>query len=105
MDDQTALMIYTSGGTSRPKGVLLSHENVIAGRTNTVQAHQLSAQDRSLCVLPLYHINAEMVSIMAIWSVAVAWLFVPDQAFPNSGTGFLTITAIDTVPYPPYSSI
>ena len=62
---QTALMIYTSGTTGRPKGVLLSHKNVIAGGTNTVQAHQLSAQDRSLCVLPLYHINAEMVSIMA----------------------------------------
>ncbi len=64
-NDQTALMIYTSGTTGRPKGVLLSHKNVIAGGNNTVQAHQLNAQDRSLCVLPLYHINAEMVSIMA----------------------------------------
>ncbi len=64
-DSQTALMIYTSGTTGRPKGVLLSHKNVIAGGINTVQAHCLSAQDRSLCVLPLYHINAEMVSIMA----------------------------------------
>ncbi len=63
--NQTALMVYTSGTTGRPKGVLLSHKNVIAGGDNTVQAHQLTAQDRSLCVLPLYHINAEMVSIMA----------------------------------------
>lgn len=62
---QTALMVYTSGTTGLPKGVLLSHKNVIAGGDNTVQAHQLSAQDRSLCVLPLYHINAEIVSIMA----------------------------------------
>ena len=60
-----ALMIYTSGTTGRPKGVLLSQKNVLAGGNNTVIAHQLSMQDIGLCVLPLYHINAEMVSIMA----------------------------------------
>ncbi len=63
--EDTALMIYTSGTTGRPKGVLLSHKNVIAGGNNTVIAHQLKAVDTSLCVLPLYHINAEMVSVMA----------------------------------------
>ena len=63
--DSTALMIYTSGTTGKPKGVLLSHENVLAGGDHTVKAHQLSKQDIGLCVLPLYHINAEMVSIMA----------------------------------------
>lgn len=62
---QTALLIYTSGTTGKPKGVLLSHKNIIAGGNNTVQAHQLGTQDRSLCVLPLYHINAEIVSLMA----------------------------------------
>ena len=61
----TALMIYTSGTTGRPKGVLLSQENVLSGGHNTVQAHRLGADDIGLCVLPLYHINAEMVSVMA----------------------------------------
>lgn len=61
----TALMIYTSGTTGKPKGVLLSHSNVIAGGRNTVLAHQLNENDISLCVLPLYHINAEIVSVMA----------------------------------------
>ncbi len=63
--DQTAILIYTSGTTGRPKGVLLSHRNVLAGGRNTAQAHRLTSQDRGLCVLPLYHINAEMVSLMA----------------------------------------
>ena len=63
--DETALMIYTSGTTGRPKGVLLSHKNVVAGGRNTMLAHDLTDQDISLCVLPLYHINAEMVSVMA----------------------------------------
>lgn len=62
--EDTALMIYTSGTTGRPKGVLLSHKNVIAGGSNTAGAHGLTADDCALCVLPLYHINAEMVSVM-----------------------------------------
>ena len=64
-DQATALLIYTSGTTGRPKGVLLSHQNVIAGGTNTMTAHGLKSDDKGLCVLPLYHINAEMVSVMA----------------------------------------
>ncbi len=60
----TALLIYTSGTTGQPKGVLLSHENVLSGGLNTMIAHDLSDSDIGLCVLPLYHINAQMVSAM-----------------------------------------
>ncbi|MCP3867107.1 MAG: AMP-binding protein [Gammaproteobacteria bacterium] len=62
--DDDALLIYTSGTTGLPKGVLLSNRNTIAGGQNTATAHELSADDRGLCVLPLYHINAEMVTVM-----------------------------------------
>ena len=63
--DTNALLMYTSGTTGKPKGVLLSHRSVIAGGRNTVEAHALSAEDRALCVLPLYHINAEIVTLIA----------------------------------------
>lgn len=63
--DDSALLMYTSGTTGKPKGVLLSHRNVIAGGMNTVEAHALSKADRGLCVLPLYHINAEIVTLIA----------------------------------------
>ena len=62
--DRDALLIYTSGTTGTPKGVLLTHGNVVAGGRNTMQAHQLSGSDRAMCVLPLYHINGEMVTVM-----------------------------------------
>jgi acyl-CoA synthetase (AMP-forming)/AMP-acid ligase II/acyl-CoA reductase-like NAD-dependent aldehyde dehydrogenase len=58
-----AVLIYTSGTTGVPKGALLSHKNVIAGGRNTALAHEVVSSDISFCVLPLYHINAEMVSI------------------------------------------
>ncbi len=63
-EQQEALLIYTSGTTGRPKGVMLSHKNVIAGGRNTMAAHDLTETDRALCILPLYHINGEMVTVM-----------------------------------------
>ena len=60
-----ALLMYTSGTTGKPKGVRLSHRNLIAGGLNTATAHQLAANDRGLCVLPLYHINGLCVTLMA----------------------------------------
>ena len=58
------LLMYTSGTTGRPKGVLLSHANLIAGGRNTQIAHKLGSDDRAMCVLPLYHINGLTVTLM-----------------------------------------
>jgi acyl-CoA synthetase (AMP-forming)/AMP-acid ligase II len=62
--DDIGVLIYTSGTTGKPKGVLLSQANAIAGGRNTAGAHTLGPQDCALCVLPLYHINGEMVTVM-----------------------------------------
>ncbi len=61
--DSDGLLMYTSGTTGRPKGVILSHGNLIAGGCNVALGHQLTASDRALCVLPLYHINGLCVTI------------------------------------------
>lgn len=63
--EDDALLMYTSGTTGKPKGVILSHKNVISGGEYTSAAHQLTPADRVLCALPLYHINGQVVTTIA----------------------------------------
>ncbi len=56
--------MYTSGTTGKPKGAMLSHENIIQGGKNVMISHELNSKDKALCVLPLYHINGLIVTVI-----------------------------------------
>lgn len=80
--DDLALLIYTSGTTARPKGVMLTHDNVAAMAEAWIDWLEVSERDRCLLVLPLFHVNGIMVSAVGpLWagaSVAIEPGFVAD---------------------------
>ena len=62
--DDVALLMYSSGSTGKPKAAIHTHRSVLAHGRNSIAAHQLVPEDRSLLVLPMYHINAECVTLI-----------------------------------------
>jgi oxalate---CoA ligase len=64
-DDDIALVLHTSGTTSRPKLVPLRHRNLFASAGNIASTYGLAPSDVAFCVMPLFHIHGLMASTMA----------------------------------------
>jgi acyl-CoA synthetase (AMP-forming)/AMP-acid ligase II len=70
-EDRRALILYTSGTTSKPKGVVTTHRNIAAQVTSLVSAWGWSSEDHILHVLPLHHIHGIInVLTCALWAGA-----------------------------------
>ncbi|MBS0238634.1 MAG: AMP-binding protein [Proteobacteria bacterium] len=63
--DDTALILHTSGTTSRPKIVPLTHANVAASASNIATALNLASGDRALNIMPLFHIHGLIAGVLA----------------------------------------
>ena len=63
--DAEALVLHTSGTTSRPKIVPLLQRNLVASAQNIRATLGLSAADRGLCIMPLFHIHGLMAGLLA----------------------------------------
>src|SRR5947208_3236887 len=63
--DDTALFLHTSGTTSRPKGVPLTHGNLMASVRNIAEHYRLSPADTGLVVMPLFHVHGLIGATLA----------------------------------------
>lgn len=63
--DDVAMILHTSGTTSRPKRVPLRHRNLTASARNIAGTYALSERDTALCVMPLFHIHGISASLNA----------------------------------------
>ncbi|HEX5069272.1 MAG TPA: AMP-binding protein [Vicinamibacterales bacterium] len=63
-DDAMAVMLYTSGTTADPKGVVLTHGNLEAERRGALAVVPVSDRDALLGVLPLFHALAQMANLL-----------------------------------------
>ena len=60
-----AVIIYTSGTTGNPKGVVLSHLNLLADAKAISEWFQFTSVTRTLCILPLFHNNGQITTFLA----------------------------------------
>jgi acyl-CoA synthetase (AMP-forming)/AMP-acid ligase II len=63
--DDVALLLHTSGTTSRPKLVPLLHRNLIATVRTVAEHYRLDADDRSYCAMPLFHVHGLVASVFS----------------------------------------
>jgi acyl-CoA synthetase (AMP-forming)/AMP-acid ligase II len=98
--DGGGIFLCTSGTTGTPKGILLREEQLAHVASSVVDWHRLRSDDRGYCSLPLFHVNAEVVGLLATLR-AGAYLAV-DRKFSRRGFWDLIsakrITWINAVP-------
>ncbi len=95
-------MLYTSGTTSKPKGVRLTHTNYLYGGEAMAKAMRASPEDRHLIVLPLFHAGAQLHAFVPMLivggSVALMERFHASRFFDQAIRYEATLAALFAAP-------
>ena len=97
-----AMIVYTSGTTGRPKGVVTTHAGLAAQIESLIAAWEWTPADRTLLVLPLHHVHGILnVVCCALWSGAMLEMlpkFESEATWDRLASGELTVfSAVPTI--------
>ena len=99
--DSTALMLHTSGTTSRPKMVPLSQANLVASARHIAATLRLGAGDRCLNIMPLFHIHGLMAPVLASLGAGAEVVCTTGFDALRSSPGWTRHSPLGTAPCPP----
>jgi len=93
-----ALIVYTSGTTGNPKGVVLVQYNMLVDAMAIAEWHRLSEDQRMMCVLPIHHVNGMIVTLMTPLycggGVVLNQKFHPDKFFERISIEKVTVVSV-----------
>jgi len=85
IDNEDDLMwLFTSGTTSRPKAVQLTHANAVFAGIFGAQAWKVTPADRHFIVLPLFHVNGQFISVMPTLTAGATLIMAEQFSATNS---------------------
>ncbi len=77
-NSRRAMILYTSGTTSLPKGVVTTHANIESQVTTLVKAWEWSSEDATICVLPLHHVHGIINVVCCALYTGASCEFIPE---------------------------
>lgn len=93
-----ALIVYTSGTTGLPKGVVLVQYNLLVDAMAIAEWHRISDDQRMMCVLPIHHVNGTIVTLMtplyAGCAVVLNQKFHPKKFFERISIEHVTVVSV-----------
>lgn len=100
--DDLSTLLYTSGTSGRPKGVMLSERNNFWGNTNLIHGNAVNPSSRFLCDMPLFHTAGLMAAtrtpLLAGGAVLISEGFDPEQTLARMTDPALRVTHYFSVP-------
>jgi long-chain acyl-CoA synthetase len=94
-EEETAMILYTSGTTGRPKGAMLAHCNIVHSSMIFACCLQLTAADRSIAAVPLAHVTGVVANIMTMVRCAGALVIMAEF----KAAEYLKVAARERVTY------
>ncbi len=94
-EEDTAMILYTSGTTGKPKGAMLAHCNIVHSSMVFVSCLELTASDRTIAAVPLGHVTGVVANITTMICCAGALIIMPEF----KAADYLRLAARERVTY------